>query len=113
MLARNAAELELQIELRATGRLCGDCASSSMISLRLRLVDISPSTSADSYTRGGLLAPRSIPLPRNAQQRFAGENVGAGEAEMGERTEREIDHDAAMVEKPLKFYGCGTAVVGQ
>jgi len=43
----------------------------------------------------------------------AGENVGAGEAEMGERTEREVDHDAAVVQKPLKFCGCGTAVVGQ
>src|SRR5438445_7600904 len=43
----------------------------------------------------------------------AGENVGAGDAEMGERTEREVDHDAAVVEKPLEFCGCGTAVVGQ
>ena len=42
-----------------------------------------------------------------------GESVGAGEADMGERTEREVDHDAAVVEKPLKFYGCGTAVMGQ
>src|SRR5438132_14168745 len=42
-----------------------------------------------------------------------GESVGAGEADLGDRTGREVDHDAAVVEKPLKFYGCGTAVMGQ
>ena len=44
---------------------------------------------------------------------IARESVGTGQAEMGECTQRAVDHDAAVVDKPLKLCGCGTAVVGQ
>src|SRR5712691_7432948 len=37
----------------------------------------------------------------------AGEGVGAGEAEMGESAQREVQHDAAMVEELLELCSCG------
>src|SRR5712692_8963443 len=40
--SRNASELELQIELHATGRLCGDCASKEFGSDRPNVSDVVP-----------------------------------------------------------------------
>src|SRR2546422_706425 len=40
--SRNASELELQIELHATGRLCGDCASKEFGSDRPKVSDVVP-----------------------------------------------------------------------
>src|SRR5207244_3765457 len=44
--------------------------------------------------------------------RVAGANVGTGKAEMGESAQREVQHDAAMVEELLELCSCGGAVVG-
>src|SRR5438876_833262 len=38
------------------------------------------------------------------------DRVGSAKLEMGERTKREVHHDAAMVEKLLELGGCGIAI---
>jgi len=64
-----------------------------------------------SHARPSLLSASSFspnaPVQRTSLGSVAGENIGAGEAEMGECAQREVQHDPTMIEELLKFCSCG------
>src|ERR1700741_3535600 len=43
---------------------------------------------------------------------IAGHRIRASQSELGERGERIVDYDAAVINQLLKFAGCGVAVMG-